>query len=190
MEDLNRGGLSRKAIMQEVDASLKRLETDYIGKFSLDSGLWDRLTSEIQRSLPNSQMGQQHAHRGNHAYTRRPRSLRKSPLHRCLIHVGLAVQQSPVHRENERLDSIRVDAEWVWRDWTRFRSFSHRLFFLDLHNLLYREEERDMMPVCKDLGVGVIPWSPLAMGLLGGLNRQVRLTSFSLRHATHSPRSL
>jgi aryl-alcohol dehydrogenase-like predicted oxidoreductase len=56
--------------------------------------------------------------------------------------------------------------------------------------LLYREEERDMMPVCKDLGVGVIPWSPLAMGLLGGLNRQVRLTSFSLRHATHSPRSL
>jgi aryl-alcohol dehydrogenase-like predicted oxidoreductase len=36
------------------------------------------------------------------------------------------------------------------------------------YNLLYREEEREMLPQCRDMGVGVIPWSPLARGLLAG----------------------
>jgi aryl-alcohol dehydrogenase-like predicted oxidoreductase len=46
--------------------------------------------------------------------------------------------------------------------WTRFVSMQ------DYYNLLYREEEREMIPLCQDQGVGVIPWSPLARGVLAG----------------------
>ena len=46
--------------------------------------------------------------------------------------------------------------------WTRFVSMQNH------YNLLYREEEREMIPLCLDQGVGVIPWSPLARGLLAG----------------------
>ena len=46
--------------------------------------------------------------------------------------------------------------------WTRFVSMQNH------YNLLYREEEREMIPQCLDMGVGVIPWSPLARGLLAG----------------------
>jgi aryl-alcohol dehydrogenase-like predicted oxidoreductase len=48
------------------------------------------------------------------------------------------------------------------RGWTRFVSMQ------DHYNLLYREEEREMHPLCADMGVGVIPWSPLARGMLAG----------------------
>ena len=47
-------------------------------------------------------------------------------------------------------------------DGTRFVSMQNH------YNLLYREEEREMIPLCLDQGVGVIPWSPLARGLLAG----------------------
>src|SRR5436305_781654 len=46
--------------------------------------------------------------------------------------------------------------------WTRFVSMQNHL------NLIYREEEREMLPLCRDQGVGVIPWSPLARGMLTG----------------------
>jgi 1-deoxyxylulose-5-phosphate synthase len=46
--------------------------------------------------------------------------------------------------------------------WTRFSAMQNH------YNLLYREEEREMLPQCRDMGVGVIPWSPLARGLLAG----------------------
>ncbi len=46
--------------------------------------------------------------------------------------------------------------------WTRFMSMQNH------YNLVYREEEREMLPLCRDMGVGVIPWSPLARGLLTG----------------------
>lgn len=49
--------------------------------------------------------------------------------------------------------------------WTKFVSMQNHL------NLVYREEEREMLPLCRDMGVGVIPWSPLARGFLAG-NRQ------------------
>ncbi|MEU4235338.1 aldo/keto reductase [Nonomuraea sp. NPDC026600] len=64
--------------------------------------------------------------------------------------------------------------------WTRFVSMQNH------YNLLYREEEREMIPLCLDQGVGVIPWSPLARGLLtgsrrrDGLRRTVRSGSDSL----------
>ena len=46
--------------------------------------------------------------------------------------------------------------------WTRFVSMQNH------YNLVYREEEREMMPLCRDEGIGVIPWSPLARGFLAG----------------------
>jgi 1-deoxyxylulose-5-phosphate synthase len=52
-----------------------------------------------------------------------------------------------------------------WRGWTRFVSMQHH------YNLVYREEEREMLPLCADRGIAVIPWSPLARGLLAGNRR-------------------
>jgi aryl-alcohol dehydrogenase (NADP+) len=49
--------------------------------------------------------------------------------------------------------------------WTRFVSMQ------DHYNLVYREEEREMLPLCRDEGIGVIPWSPLARGFLAGNRR-------------------
>ena len=46
------------------------------------------------------------------------------------------------------------------RGWTKFVTMQNH------YNLVYREEEREMLPLCNDQGVGVIPWSPLARGLL------------------------
>ncbi len=46
--------------------------------------------------------------------------------------------------------------------WTRFATMQN------IYNLIYREEEREMLPLCRDEGVGVIPWSPLARGFLAG----------------------
>ena len=63
--------------------------------------------------------------------------------------------------------------------WTRFVSMQNH------YNLLYREEEREMMPLCRDQGVGVIPWSPLARGRLArgrsGRRRDVALPDRPLR---------
>ena len=54
------------------------------------------------------------------------------------------------------------------------------------YNLVYREEEREMMPLCVDQGLGVIPWSPLARGLLGG-NRKRGDNSTSVRDEEDAP---
>src|SRR6185295_6147108 len=51
------------------------------------------------------------------------------------------------------------------RGWTRFVSMQNH------YNLVYREEEREMLPLCREEGVGVIPWSPLARGFLAGNRR-------------------
>ncbi|ORY96565.1 NADP-dependent oxidoreductase domain-containing protein [Syncephalastrum racemosum] len=71
---------------------------------------------------------------------------------------------------------IGASSMWAWQfqkanhvaeknGWTKFVSMQN------LYNLLYREEEREMLPYCVDQGIAVIPWSPLAMGLLAGKNR-------------------
>ena len=72
---------------------------------------------------------------------------RQGPLHRRFVDVRLAVRQGPVHVAERH-------------GWTRFVTMQ------DHYNLLYREEEREMLPLCADQGIGVIPWSPLARGRL------------------------
>jgi aryl-alcohol dehydrogenase-like predicted oxidoreductase len=124
----NRGGLSRKAIMTEVDASLRRLGTDYIDLYQIHR--WDYATP-IEETLE-----------ALHDVVKagKVRYLGASSMH--------AWQFAKALHTAER------------HGWTRFVSMQNHL------NLLYREEEREMLPLCADEGIAVIPWSPLARGRL------------------------
>lgn len=126
----NDKGLSRKHIMAQVDASLKRLGTDYIDLY------------QIHRFDPKT-----------------PVEETLETLH-DLIRIG-------------KVRYIGASSMWAWQfsklqytaklnGWTTFISMQPH------YNLVYREEEREMLPLCADLGVGVIPWSPLARGFLAG----------------------
>jgi aryl-alcohol dehydrogenase-like predicted oxidoreductase len=124
----NGGGLSRKAILHEIDASLKRLGTDYVDLYQIHR--WDPATpiEETMEAL--------------HDVVRagKARYLGASSMH--------AWQFAKAQHVAEK------------HGWTRFVSMQ------DHYNLLYREEEREMVPLCRDQGVGLIPWSPLARGHL------------------------
>ena len=124
----NGGGLSRKAILHEIDASLKRLGTDYVDLYQIHR--WDGATpiEETMEALHDVvRMG-------------KARYLGASSMH--------AWQFAKAQHVAEK------------HGWTRFVSMQNH------YNLLYREEEREMMPLCRDQGVGLIPWSPLARGYL------------------------
>ena len=124
----NTGGLSRKALFQAVDDSLRRLQMDYIDLYQIHR--WDDATP-IEETM--------------------------EALH-DLVKSG-------------KLRYIGASSMYAWQfskaqyvaqmnGWTRFVSMQNHL------NLLNREEEREMLPLCRDMGVGVIPWSPLARGRL------------------------
>ena len=124
----NGAGLSRKAIMAEIDASLKRLGTDYIDLYQI--------------------------HRFDHAV----------PIEETLEALHDVVKAGKARY-------IGASSMYAWQfatmlhvseanGWTRFATMQNYL------NLLYREEEREMLPLCEAEGIGVIPWSPLARGRL------------------------
>ena len=124
----NGRGLSRKAIMAEIDASLARLGTDYVDLYQIHR--WDPST----------------------------------PIEETLEALNDVVKAGKAHY-------IGASSMWAWqfakalytsdlRGWTRFVSMQ------DHYNLLNREEEREMLPLCADQGIGVLPWSPLARGRL------------------------
>jgi aryl-alcohol dehydrogenase-like predicted oxidoreductase len=126
--DPNGGGLSRKAIMTEIDASLERLGTDYVDLYQIHR--WDKATP-IEETL--------------------------EALH-DVVKAGKARY-------------IGASSMYAWQfckalyladlnGWTRFVSMQPH------YNLLYREEEREMLALCATEGIGVIPWSPLARGRL------------------------
>jgi aryl-alcohol dehydrogenase (NADP+) len=124
----NGAGLSRKAILQEVDASLTRLGTDYVDLYQIHR--WDPGTpiEETMEALHDV------------VKAGKARYIGASSMY--------AWQFAKAQHVAER------------NGWTRFVSMQNH------YNLLYREEEREMLPLCADLGVGVIPWSPLARGRL------------------------
>src|SRR3954453_3086029 len=126
----NGAGLSRKAIMTEIDASLTRLGTDYVDLYQIHR--WDPHTpiEETMEAL--------------HDIVRagKARYIGASSMY--------AWQFAKAQHVAER------------NGWTRFHSMQNH------YNLIYREEEREMIPLCLDQGVGVIPWSPLARGFLTG----------------------
>src|SRR3984893_12473776 len=124
----NGGGLSRKAIMSEIDASLRRLGMDYIDLYQIHR--WDHETP-IEDTLE-----------ALHDVVKavKARYIGASSMYAWQFGKALAVAER--------------------NGWTRFVSMQN------LVNLLYREEQREMLPLCGAEGIGVIPWSPQARGRL------------------------
>lgn len=124
----NAMGLSRKAIMTEIDNSLRRLGTDYVDLYQIHR--WD----------PNT-----------------PIEETMEALH-DLVKAGKVRYIGASSMQAWQFAKAQHVAER--NGWTRFVSMENRL------NLLYREEEREMLPLCRDEGVGVTPYLPLAAGRL------------------------
>ncbi|MBC7870775.1 MAG: aldo/keto reductase [Chitinophagaceae bacterium] len=129
-DKVNQGGLSRKHIMDSIDASLRRLGMEYVDLYQIHR--WDHDTP-IEETM--------------------------EALH-DVVKAGKARY-------------IGASSMWAWQfakaqhlaekhGWTRFVSMQNH------YNLIYREEEREMIPFCQSEGVGIIPWSPLARGFLAG----------------------
>ena len=127
-EGANGAGLSRKAIMTEIDHSLRRLGTDYVDLYQIHR--WDSHTP-IEETL--------------------------EALH-DVVKAGKARYIGASSMYAWQFAKAQHVAER--NGWTRFVSMQNH------YNLVYREEEREMFPFCADSGVGAIPWSPLARGLL------------------------
>jgi len=126
--DPNGRGLSRKAILHEIDASLKRLGTDYVDLYQIHR--WDPHTP-IEETM--------------------------EALH-DVVRAGKARYLGASSMYAWQFATAQHVAEQ--NGWTPFVSMQNH------YNLLYREEEREMNPLCRDQGVGLIPWSPLARGHL------------------------
>jgi len=124
----NGAGLSRKAIFAELDASLRRLQTDYVDLYQIHR--WDYGTpiEETLEALHDA------------VKSGKVRYIGASSMHAWQFAKALYV--ADLH------------------GWSRFVSMQNH------YNLIYREEEREMLPLCADQGIGVIPWSPLARGKL------------------------
>ncbi|MCC5625604.1 aldo/keto reductase [Nostoc sp. CHAB 5715] len=126
----NDRGLSRKHIFDSIDASLRRLQSDYVDLYQIHR--WDYETP-IEETL--------------------------EALH-DLVKAG-------------KVRYLGISSVYAWQfakalytgdihGWTRFVSIQNH------YNLVYREEEREVIPLARDQGIGIIPWSPLARGFLSG----------------------
>ena len=127
-------GLSRKHIMSAIDASLKRLGTDYVDLYQIHRWDYETPIEETMETLHD------------------------------IVRAGKARY-------------IGASAMFAWQfakaqytadlhGWTRFVSMQNH------YNLIYREDERELLPFCQDQGVGVIPFSPLARGVLARKHAQ------------------
>src|SRR6202162_6609902 len=126
----NGSGLSRKAIMTEIDHSLRRLGMDYVDIY------------QIHRADPTTPWEETLEALHDLAKMGKVRYLGASSMHAWEFSKALHMQKA--------------------NGWTRFVSMQ------DHYNLLAREEEREMLPLCAHEGIGTIPWSPLARGRLAG----------------------
>ena len=127
-EGPNGAGLSRKAVFQEIDASLRRLRTDYVDLYQIHR--WDD-TTPIEETLE--------------ALNDVVRAGKARYIGASSMFAWQFAQAIEISKRN---------------GWARFVSMQNFV------NLIYREEEREMLPFCKSEGIGVIPWSPLARGRL------------------------
>jgi aryl-alcohol dehydrogenase-like predicted oxidoreductase len=127
---LNDRGLSRKHILASVDASLRRLGTDYIDLY------------QIHRFDPHTSIEE------------------TCEALNDVVRAGKALY-------------IGASSMYAWQflKMLNFQRTNHLARFVSMqnhYNLVYREEEREMNPLCLEEGVGLIPWSPLARGFLAG----------------------
>ncbi|MGE0300497.1 aldo/keto reductase [Pseudonocardia sp.] len=127
----NDRGLSRKHVLAGIDASLRRLGTDFVDLYQIHR--WDPETpiEETMEAL--------------HDVVRAGKAR----------YIGASSMYAWQFAKAQHVADLG--------GWTRFVSMQ------DHYNLIYREEEREMHPLCLDSGVGVIPWSPLARGRLARL---------------------
>ncbi len=124
----NGAGLSRKAIMSEMDKSLKRLGTDYVDLYQIHRWDYNTPIEETMEALHDV------------VKAGKARYIGASAMYAWQFQKALHIAEKNI--------------------WTRFVSMQNHL------NLLYREEEREMLPLCKEEKIGVIPYSPLASGRL------------------------
>ena len=131
--DPNEKGLSRKHILAAIDASLRRLGTDYVDLYQIHRFDYETPIEETLEALD-------HVVRAGKA-----------------LYIGassmFAWQFAQMLSTSDR------------RGWSRFVTMQNH------YNLAYREEEREMNPLCRVEGVGLLPWSPLARGILAGNRR-------------------
>jgi aryl-alcohol dehydrogenase-like predicted oxidoreductase len=129
-DDPNDKGLSRKHIMDAIDASLRRLQMDYVDLYQIHR--WDNETP-IEETM--------------------------EALH-DVVKSGKARYIGGSSMFAWQFAKAQYTADQ--HGWTRFISMQNH------YNLVYREEEREMVPFCIDQGVGLIPWSPMARGFFAG----------------------
>lgn len=127
-KDPNAAGLSRKAVMTEIDASLRRLGTDYVDLYQIHRFDYSTPIEETLEALHDV------------VKAGKARYIGASSMYAYQFCKALYLADQ--------------------HGWTRFVSMQNH------YNLLYREEEREMLRLCAEEGVGVIPWSPLARGRL------------------------
>jgi len=132
-DDPNQRGLSRKHIFESIDASLRRLRTDYVDLYQIHRFDYETGIEETLRALDD------------------------------VVRAGKALY-------------IGASSMYAWQ-FAKMLCTSERLGLARFvamqnhYNLIYREEEREMLPLCREEGVGVIPWSPLARGFVIGNRR-------------------
>ncbi len=127
-DEPNGRGLSRKAILHELDESLRRLQTDYVDLYQIHRWDYETPIEETLEALHDV------------VKAGKVRYIGASSMHAWQF--AKALYLADLH------------------GWTRFVSMQNHL------NLLYREEEREMLPLCREENIAVIPWSPLARGRL------------------------
>jgi aryl-alcohol dehydrogenase-like predicted oxidoreductase len=135
-KDPNDQGLSRKHIMKSIDASLRRLKTEYVDLYQIHR--WDYHTpiEETMEAL--------------HDVVKAGKALYIGASSMFTWQFAKALYTAEIH------------------GWTKFVSMQNH------YNLVYREEEREMIPFCIDQKIALIPWSPLARGLLTGNRTMAR----------------
>jgi 1-deoxyxylulose-5-phosphate synthase len=129
----NQRGLSRKHLFNAIDASLRRLGTDYVDLYQIHRFDYDTPIDETLEALHDI------------VKAGKARYIGASSMHAWQFATMLHAAEA--------------------RGWSRFVSMQNH------YNLVYREEEREMMPLCRAEGIGVIPWSPLARGFLAANRR-------------------
>ena len=129
-DEINAGGLSRKHIMDAIDASLSRLGMDYVDLYQIHRWDYETPIEETMEALHD------------------------------VVKAGKARYIGASSMFAWQFAKAQYTADL--NGWTRFVSMQNH------YNLVYREEEREMIPQCIEQGVGLIPWSPLARGFLAG----------------------
>jgi aryl-alcohol dehydrogenase-like predicted oxidoreductase len=127
---VNARGLSRKHIMEAIDASLRRLKTDYVDLYQIHRFDYETPIEETVEALSD------------------------------VVRAGKALY-------------VGASSMWAWQfarmiSIARENGFAEFVSMQNFYNLVYREEEREMMPFCAAENIAVIPWSPLARGYLAG----------------------